>query len=266
MSRLREAGPLARLALVALLLTAGPWREALGAEQVAAAGADELWRKAVAVVAANDSWKAGLTVLAARETDGRGRARSTWEATIRTTPDAEGTPVQDVVRYVENGKDVTAQRRERAAQTGGGREGGQGSGGGPFSWNPSDPRQTPFHPSVQGRVTVRRLQAEEFVEGRRCAAYSFEQRLEGKSLAKGTAWLDSGSGMPVRLEATFDPLPMFVHQAEIAVGFAGGADGAWLVKHFHATGEATFLMIRRAYTMELELADHWRPPVGPAAR
>jgi hypothetical protein len=161
-----------------------------------------------------------------------------------------------VVRYLENGKDVTAERRERTAQ----------SGGGPSFWNPSDPRQTPFHPSVQDRVTVRRLETDVFLEGRRCAAYTFEQRLEGKSLAKGTAWLDSGSGMPVRLEATFDPLPMFVHHAEIAVGFAAGDEGAWLVKHFRATGEATFLMIRRAYTMELDLADHWRQPGGPAAR
>lgn len=252
--------------MVAALLTAGLWRAELGADYAAATGADDLWREAVAIVGANDAWTPGLTVFAGRETDGRGRARSSWEVTIRTTPDTEGNPAQDIVRYLENGKDVTAERRAKAARSEGGREGRQGAGGGPFSWNPSDPRQTPFHPSVQDRVSVRRKAEEALVEGRRCAPYSFEQRLDGKSLAKGTVWLDSADGVPVRLEATFEPLPLFVHRATLAVDFASGPEGSWLVRGFQATGEATFLLIRRAYTMDLQLGDHWRSPIGPATR
>jgi hypothetical protein len=160
---------------------------------------------------------------------------------------------------VENGKDVTAERRARPTDRGRGR---QSEGGGPFSWNPSDPRQLPLHPTMQARVSVRRMEGDAFAGGKHCARYSFRQRLEGRDFAVGTILIETSSGAPVEMEASYDPLPAFVSRAELALEFASDGDGTWKVRSFRATGEGTFLLIKRTFTMEFDLAEHWRLPVA----
>jgi hypothetical protein len=248
-----------RLSLVLVVVLAGV---PVAAAPTSYTAPDELWRKAVAIVGNNDTWTPGTTALTGQETDGQGRTRSSWDVTIRSSRGPDGSPVQEILKYIENGKDVTAQKKGSAAP----RSGGGQRGAGPFSWNPSDPRQTPFHPSAQDRVSVRRLDTEVMKDGRLCAAYAFAQQLGGAYRAVGTAWIDAGSGAPVALEATFDPLPPFVSSAGVEVDFESGAGGAWLVSRLKAVGEATILFIRRSFAMELDLRDHWKLPPERGAK
>ncbi len=260
-----QVNPLARLphapARFTLLFCLFCARAALDAPPAAAAPSDPLWLKAVAIVAQNDLWTAGMVDLEGSELDGRGRTRSSWIVQTRVSPGPDGMPIQDIVRYVENGKDVTAGRR----QAQGGRQPARGGSGrrGAFSWNPSEPRETPFHPATQERVTIRRLESGVLRDGRSCVAYEFEQALGERDMAVGTAWLDAESGAPVGLSATFKPLPPFVHDAEIVVDYAMGPDGAWLVRRFHVRGDATILLVKRSFTMDITMADHWRQTVRP---
>lgn len=227
---------------------------ALGVRTALAAPFDPLWLRAVAIAAQNESWTAGNIVIEGSELDGKGRTRTTWVVQTSVSPGPDGVPVQDIVRYVENGKDVTAERRraQRGNQT---RQGGRR---GAFSWNPSDPRESPFHPTTQDRVTIRRLDSRVLRDGRSCVAYEFEQSLGERDRAVGTAWLDARTGAPVGLEATISPLPPMVHDAQIALDYTEGPGGAWLARHFYLRGDATVLFIRRSFIMDMTMSEHWR--------
>ena len=244
------------LSLLAVLLVGAP-----AAAETGVATLDALWRKAVAIVGANDNWTAGTSEMTGEERDGRGRARNTWVLETRTRPGPDGYPVQEIVRYVENGRDTTEKRRsEQRGQTQGG--GGRGA----FSWNPAEPAETPFHPDRQADVTLRRLPGEPLVDGRRCVAYEFEQRVGERERAVGTAWLDAATGAPVRLTASVEPLPVLVHSGSVDVWYTLDGEGTWTVRRFHLDGEVTFLLIRRSFSMDITMSNHWRAPrkVGAA--
>ena len=211
---------------------------------------DPLWDLAVAIVAANDGWTAGTILFVATETNGKGEARRTSEITVRSVADEHGGARQEVVRYVENGRDLTEQKR--------GEQSADGSRGQQSSWNLSDPRQTPFHPATQPEVTFRRLDARRSIAGRECVGFAYEQGSGARERTVGTAWLEAQTGAPLAIEAAPDPLPPLVQRARMEVRFEYTPEGAWYPTRFVAEGTAVILFVKRGFSMDLTFTDHWR--------
>lgn len=207
----------------------------------AGAAPDALWQKAVAIAGANGNWTAGLVVARSEERDDDGKVTKTQEQWLRTTPGEDGKETFEVVKALEDGKElmdrelaklnkrVKSQRKE-------GSEKGQVN----LSYSPLGP----FDPEAQASVSAQYRGPREIAPGETCAAYEFEQKRK-EDVVKGTACLAEQTGVPVEISISMDPLPQFVRQLKATIRYESDSDGAWYPKEQVMDIAARFLFIKK---------------------
>jgi len=224
------------------------------------APADPLWLKAVE--RAREAEQAGLvpgtvrieTVVAKKD----GSVDHAGTVVFRTTDDpaeADGVGLE-VVSAVQDGKDVTeearradTEARRKAAER---RKEKKGDAGDTLKLSLD---YHPFSPKIQGQVTARR-EGEETLGDRRAAVFSFRHTApSGKTALAGRAWVDAETGLPLRVDASPDPLPRLADSMVTRVWFRSGPEGTWLPERAELSGEGGLLFIRRAVKSLVTFSD-----------
>ena len=177
--------------------------------------------------------------------DGSGNPTETKELVMRSTPTS--TPhdrVVKIVRYVEDGKDKTAEAQTKADERRAKRKSAAPSG--------KPDRQDlkmPFLPSEQARYVF--SIAERDVAGGRVRV-AFVPKAPAEDAIKGSAWVDERTSEVLSMGFSFSKNPIFVDHVEVTLTFglstplgrapstiAFDGRGGFLFVHKHYRGTAT---------------------------
>jgi hypothetical protein len=217
---------------------------------------DSLWARAVALWGANDDLVPGLIEMRMQEVDKEGRAKHEGEfQEIRSALSLgeDGEIRYETLRVVENGEDVTALEKARADER-------KEKGGGDDSGSHEVERYSPFDPSSQAGVSERALGGGGIVGGRNTMLYEFTETGEDGRKVMGKAWLDAGSGSPVVIEYTLDPLPSRVKRMTTRLEYEQAASDSLVVRRMVMDVSGGFLFFKKHYHMDMEFDDYWRLP------
>ena len=239
-----------------------------GGEARAATAAPELWRRAVAVFEANRHLLPGRVLASFAIVDDKGKPKRTSEREMRYALDARGEVQVELVRALDNGRDVTAKARSAFRPERGDGDGQDARENGRASFSLAD---VPLAAEKQEQVEVLARPETAALYGMTCRRFDFSMRLplaesgraRGKSFSlRGMAWIDEAGGRPVKLEFAPDPLPSRVKSLWTVFTYGPGAGGEWLLKEIRSEGAGGFLFIKKRFRSRIELNDHFAVPPG----
>ena len=208
--------------------------------------ATQLWDKAVSLVDRNSDWVPGYMTMKTKELTLKDEVKNTFSIRNRMFPGADGSVQSEMVSFMQNGKDVTEERKNSSQN--------QNSNQSPMAGF----NETPFHPDVQDSVVIKWTGNTESIDGRICLGFTFEFRNKEDELVTGTTWLDERSGAPLKLVILPEKLPRFVESMESTIYYLLTEDDDWYTKKVVVQGSGGFLFVRRKFTMEMDFSDYWR--------
>jgi hypothetical protein len=234
---------------------------ALGALSTSVAGAptDSLWLKAVALSERNDDLVPGLMKMHMQEVDKHGEPKDiekyheVWSALKL----GEGGEVEyEMIRAIENGKDVTEEEKEKARE-----ESVEGEAD-EESESHSMESYNPFDPGNQEKVSIGAVREGEIVDGKKTAVYEFTERTDDNIVVSGKAWLEEDTGVPVRVEYTPDPLPKRIKHMVTTMEYEHIYPDSLIVKHMLVDVTGGILFIKKHFHMDMTFDRYWRLPEG----
>ncbi|HRG96250.1 MAG TPA: hypothetical protein PLR99_08385, partial [Polyangiaceae bacterium] len=178
--------------------------------------------------------------------DGDGKVSETKELRVRVTArPAPATPRSEIMRYLENGADKTAEARERAASAS------------PKRGKRRD-LKLPFLASEQPRYTFAITERHPTFPSR--VRVAFTPLLPAEDALKGSAWVETTTGALLSLGFSLSRNPTFIDHVEVQIAFgldtplgrapseiSFEARGRFLFFHKHLRGHATVSSPRVAF-------------------
>lgn len=165
-----------------------------GQTTTSAATQPELWRKAVNVTSGS-VWLPGRILEYEQVFDRKGKLEEETESLTQVQRDKDGKLRMTLVKYFENGKDITKKVREEEMS------------GAITLEELQQTTENPFLPDLQAQIDVTPLGREKIVEGVRCLAFRYVYSANFALLSKpqdfrieGTAWLAEDTGAPYEVE------------------------------------------------------------------
>ena len=124
---------------------------------------------------------------------------------------------------------------------------------------------SPFDPEVQNDVRITETNARETIGGRSCVRFGYtypartEKPSKGKpAMVKGTAWIEEGTGNPVKVEFTNDPLPKGAKSMLTTLHYGNGENGSWILERMEFEASGSFLFIKKRIRGDIALGDYWK--------
>lgn len=256
-----------KLALSLCLVLAAGLAAAALRDEAPVGGPPDLWRRAVAVYEANKHLLPGKVLAAFALVDGKGKPKRTSERELRYFLDSRGKVQVQLVRALDNGRDVTAKARDELRQDEE-RQGARPGGENRARFSLSD---VPFAAEKQGQLEVVARAETASLFGMTCRRFDFSLNLpaaapggaKGRSLVlRGMAWIDEAGGAPVKFEFAPDPLPSKVKRLWTVFTYGPAAGGGWLLKEITSEGMGGFLFIKKSFRSRIELGDYFPAPAG----
>jgi hypothetical protein len=235
-------------------------------------GAHGLWRKAIELHQRNRDWYPERVVILSEVLTRRGQPSSLTEMVFRLRLDARGRVQAELERAQKNGEDTTARTRAKVTIRSP-EEGLDPEDDTAYSVSLTD---SPFAAARQGAVQAFATAEHRTLFGRLCRRFNFSYRTaivrKGKAEEltwRGMAWLDEASGMPVKLEFTFSPLPGLVRSLWSIYLYDIESPERWVLKQVSMTGHGGFLFIRKNFRTTTTFGQYRRASAasrpGPAA-
>ncbi len=212
---------------------------------------EHLWQKAVGLAAAAEDAKIvpGTLYMSTIVKKKDGTVESDSTVKFRTVDKGDELDME-LLSAVENGKDVTEEARKKNEEEK--KDSKERKDGEPLSVSIGD---NPFDPGVQKSVKAV-YKMDVVVDGRAASIFTFtEKSPDGKSMLKGRAWLDSTTGMPIKVESTTDPLPDHVEKMTTTTRYKTTQDGLWVPESCLIAGEAGFLWMHFSSETKVQFAD-----------
>jgi hypothetical protein len=219
---------------------------------------DSLWLRAVNLSEQSKDLVPGTMESHMQEVDKHGKPkdddkyRHTWgKLSLGDNGEVEYVPV----KVIKNGEDITEeeQTKERERQEKEDEEDSEGF---------TTEGYTPFNAEVQDRMSIERLDETEVVDGRDLIVYKFVEHPddEDDDEVTGTAWFDTATGVPVRIEYTADPLPKRVKRMVTTMEYAYSAPDTLVAKRMIMDATGGMLFIKKHFHMEMTFDGYWRLP------
>jgi hypothetical protein len=274
-------GPQSGFRLARAFMPAALCLASLASPAHAAAPTDSLWQKAVVLAGNNTRWVPGTIYTRVEEVDDAGKPKHVHEAWMRLYADSTGQVANEIVKAIEDGKDVTDKERQTATEQALKeaeqrarderdlakrakdrgitveqlkKEEGEGDAselsirfGGP----------TPFDPEIQEQITASRVEAADPPPGGPHVAFEFVEPISPKTALRGIAWLDAISGAPVELRFSPDPLPSRVKEMAMSVHFTVRPDSAWIPTEMHVDAMGKLLFFKKRFRSLMTFDNHW---------
>ena len=221
-----------------------------------------LWQKAVEIYRRNQDWYPQKVTILSAVLNRRGESSSVTQIFFRLRLDDQGRVQAELERSLRNGKDTTEKMKSkvtiRAPE-----EGMEPGDNNTYSVSISD---SPFDPERQGDVAVASGGERRLLFGRHCRRFNFSYRTH--IVRKGTpvdlnwhgmAWLEEGSGTPVKLEFTFSPLPGLLRKLWAIYLYDIASPGHWVIKRVTISGQGGFLFIKKRFRTSTTFSDYRLP-------
>jgi hypothetical protein len=132
---------------------------------------------------------------------------------------------------------------------------------------------SPFNPQRQKAVSYQARSERQSLYGRLCHRFDFTYRTEivrkgeaEKLTWQGLAWLEEGSGMPVKLEFSLEPLPSRIRSLWTIYTYEASPPDIWVLKKITITGTGGFLFIKKRFRSTTIFSDYRRPPAKEATK
>jgi hypothetical protein len=236
---------------------------AVGGNLTTAVGApaDSLWLKAVDLSDRNDDLVPGLMKMHMQEVDKHGEPKDiekydeVW-STLKLGEDGE--VEYETVKAVENGKDITEEQRAREQKEKADEEAGKDDD----SESHSMEAYNPFDGENQDRVSIEVVKKGEIIDGDTTVVYEFTEHTEDGIVISGRAWLKQGTGVPVRVEYTPDPLPKRVKSMVTTMEYEHLCPDSLIVRHMSVDVTGGILFIKKHFHMDMTFDRYWRLPEG----
>jgi len=242
-----------------------------------------LWAQAVKIFEANKDLVPGKVLQKIQELEDDGRVKSESNAEISLALDGAGKIKSDIVKASKDGKDVTAAERKEAEERSkkeaakelkkkkeaekNAKKDSKGDSNKDSKENSHSisSGDSPFDPEIQKDVRVTETGALETIDGRSCVRFGYtypvrtEKPSKGKPvMVKGTAWIEDGTGNPVKIEFTNDPLPRGAKSMLTKFHYGSGGNGSWIVERMEFEGSGSFLFIKKRIRGDISLGDYWK--------
>ena len=216
-----------------------------------------IWEKAMLLAARNADWVPSDMYLRVEELNRYGSVKNLRETWTKLTLSDSGVIRTDLVKVLKNGEDMTEEAREKQRR----------------KIRDADEEKdstvrvtTPFDPEVREDVTFSANGERRMISRFRCVGFDFIQAVkppEGKPFSlRGKAWLEEGTGAPLLMTFTMEPLPLGVKRIENTVRFEFGGEDRWYPKSVETEGSAGFLFIKKSFRTRMEFSGYGRKEQG----
>jgi hypothetical protein len=240
-----------------------------------------LWAQAVKVFEANKDLVPGKMLQKIQELDDGGRVKSESNAEVTLALDKAGKVKSEILKASKDGKDVTAEERkkaeerskkeaarekkkeaEKSAKKGSGSDSDEDSKERSHSFSSGD---NPFNPEIQSDVRITETNARETIGDRSCERFGYaypaksDKPSKGKpATVKGSVWLEEGTGNPVKVEFTQDPLPRGAKSMLTTLHYGSDGNGSWILQRMEFEASGSFLFIKKRIRGDLAFSDYWK--------
>lgn len=200
--------------------------------------------------------KRGSYTLSGRieQLDGAGVVDNWKDLILRVIATGESTPKSEVVKYVEDGEDKTAEAKERASKR---------------AKKKVDKKRefkVPFLPSEQPKYDFRVLGRDARFPGR--VKVGFSAKTPGEDVWNGSAWVNEKEGEIESMGFTFSQNPTFVDEATATLVFGNHTELGRAPSELKFDAKGGFLFVRRHYRGHATLTNAALTPgaAAPAAQ
>ncbi|MBX3234252.1 MAG: hypothetical protein KIT84_04145 [Labilithrix sp.] len=179
--------------------------------------------------------------------DGDGHASEVKEITMRSTPTS--TPrerIVKVMRYVEDGKDKTAEAQAKADERRAKHRVSKGD-------KKANDLKLPFLPSEQARYTFSLVERDAANPSR--VLIAFTPKVPAEDAFKGTAWVDEKEREVLSTGFSFSKNPTFVDHVHITMVFGLSTPLGRAPSQISFDGKGGFLFIRKHYRGSARITD-----------
>ncbi|MCU0237513.1 MAG: hypothetical protein MUC72_10565 [Acidobacteria bacterium] len=228
-----------------------------------------LWQRAVAIHQRNRTWYPEKITVLSEVLNRRGEPSSVTRLFFSLRLGADGRLNTELTRALKNGEDTTARMKEKV-QIRDPRQGEDADGQDYYSVSISD---SPFDPERQGAVSYSASGERHILFGRHCQRYDFTYQTaivrsgeKEKLTWSGMAWLEEGSGVPVKLEFSLAPLPPRIRSLWTIYHYEKARPDRWLLTRVTISGHGGFLFIKKRFRTTTFLSNYRRPPEKEAAK
>ena len=231
-----------------------------GPQAAAPAG---LWQKAVDICRRNSDWYPERITILSEVLNRQGQPSSVTQLFFSLRLGAEGRLSTELTRALKNGQDTTAEMRSKVAIR--------------HPEEPLDPDKedtysmsisdSPFVPERQASVTFSASIEKRLLFGHSCRRFDFSYQTKiirkgetEKLTWNGMAWLEEGSGVPVKLEFSLAPLPSRIRSLWTVTLYDTARPDRWVVKKVAISGHGGFLFITKRFRTTTTFSDYRRRP------
>ena len=221
--------------------------------------ADPLWAKATGVFLENYTWTPGRMEILSEELDKSGKVKSSERRLLAVSLTDDNHTRTEVVFAEKDGEDVTAEEREKQEEDE--ESTSESDSGSDDSANGGGFFPSPFDPDLRDKVSWERSDNTSLVGDRLCRQYDVRMHWEKKRYYVGVAYLDLETGVPLRFDATIDPLPMFVKFLDVRVDYNSDPQ-AWYVTSVMFEGKGSIVLIEKWFRTSMVFGQYFRPSDG----
>ena len=225
-----------------------------------AAPADSLWRRAVGLSEMNDDLVPGSMKTRMQEVDKHGKPkdeekyRETW---AKMSLGEDGEVEFETTKVIDDGEDVTEEKKAEEEERKAKREDEDDE-----SESHEMEVYNPFDVGSQERMSIERSSTMEVVSGRNTVVYEFTEHIDDDAEVSGRAWLEVGTGVPVRVEYAVAPLPKRVKRMITTLEYEYVAPDSLIVSHIFVEATGGILFIKKYFHMDMTFTNYWRLPEG----
>jgi hypothetical protein len=251
-------------------------------EGAAAKAQPVLWAQAVKIYEANKDLVPGRVLQKIQELDDDGRVKSESNVEIALSLGGDGAIKSDIVKASKDGKDITAEEQKKAderakkeAAEKKKREDAEKNAKKKSENDSNDDSKershsissgdSPFNPELQSDVTVTETNARETIDGRSCVRFEYTYPVPAEkpsnkkpAMVKGTAWIEEGTGNPVKIEFTNDPLPKGAKSMLTTMRYGNDENGSWILERMEFEASGSFLFFKKRIRGDIALSDYWK--------
>ncbi len=235
----------------AIILCAGFLLIPVKAEEQTAV--DSLWQQAVNIATQNQDIVPGTIYLHSNEFNSKGILKKEEKTWTKVFLDQDGNIRMDLVKYLENGIDVTETKKKEFEQKEKNKEkkkkNEMGMDLGDFN---------PFNPDIQKDITISSLNLQESVNSQSCSVYKYTRAMPNGVTQTGKAWLDSSTGIPLQIEYTLDPLPAFVKELTFKINYKKNQNNIWAPYKVNMAGKVNAFFYKATISSQFLMEAYWR--------
>jgi hypothetical protein len=236
---------------------------ALAADEEGGTNPAGLWQKALAVFQKNNDLIPHKMEVFSEMLDRQGRPDSVAKYYFNIIVDGQGNTRTELTQAIKDNRDITVETKKKMAD----RDDPKEKPAGKKKALTMSMGDTPFNPDKQQKVTVRAQAEKQLLFGRLCRRFdfSFKADMGGKDKEEnptwvGKAWLEENSGIPLKLEFSFEPLPKHVNNLWTIYLYEVNAAGDWVLKEITVQGQGGFLFIKKGFRSTTRFNDYRRQP------